>query len=654
MSLRYLTLTGTLLALALASPSPGAAEPNGAAGPASAHADAGVSQADLDALAYYLSSGQTAKYEAELARLQQLYPGWTPPALDGGGGDIQALWDLLAAGDHAGLDAAMARRRQAEPGWQPPGDLVREFQAAVAAERLVNASQTRQWATVVRIAAENPGLLTCERVDAVWRTAEAEAALDRQTAAETRYRTVIETCADAQIRLATIQKAKATLGLAVAEQLIAVEKARTEAPGDRAEEAPALAAVERDIAMGRLAAAAAGGEQLPAADLARLEEMARTERNAALATNLGWYAYNAGRPEPAATWFENALAWQPSTSSALGLVLARRDTGDLEGAERLAVKWQARAPRVREVLIGLVLDRLGGDGVITSERLTRYGEVAETAESAVLADALAWRAYEAGAFSDAAAWFERSLAWAPSAKAAEGLVLALRQAGEPEAANRALSEAVATYPELGDRITSGGLTPAIAAAAAERDYEACVRAGLSLRRADRLAPGDAQQFGWCLLALDRPTEALLAFDTVLAALGGEGATEVEAAETAREARLGRAYAQLGLGQATAVAAQLARGELSGEADPELRALVLAQFARDAANNGEYATALAVLAERRALATPSRDLRALEGWTYYHLNDNAAAERIFSRLNAEFSTEETRHALSVVRRYTHGR
>jgi hypothetical protein len=103
-----------------------------------------------------------------------------------------------------------------------------------------------------------------------------------------------------------------------------------------------------------------------------------------------------------------------------------------------------------------------------------------------------------------------------------------------------------------------------------------------------------------------------------------------------------------------VAAQLARGELSGEADPELRALVLAQFARDAANNGEYATALAVLAERRALATPSRDLRALEGWTYYHLNDNAAAERIFSRLNAEFSTEETRHALSVVRRYTHGR
>ena len=661
MWLRSLTIiAGTLLAAAIAlGPAASLADPaaNASAAPAQGPAD-GVSRADLDALRYYRSSGQTDKYEAELRRLQRLHPDWTPPAMgdpgSGGGSDIQPLWDMLGAGRYAELEAAIAIRRQNSPGWQPPAKLMAELDTAVAAERLVNASNSQQWDTVVRIAGDNPALLTCARVDAVWRTAEAEAERGARAAAEARYRAVVETCPERQVRLATVQKAKAALGLSAAERLIALERARGDTLQPDAADAAAIAEIERDLAQGRLAVAAAEGRALPADELARLHARARRERDAALAVNLGWYDYNAGRPDAASAWFDLAMGWEPSASAALGLVLARRDSGQAAAAERLAADWQARAPRVREVYVGMIVSRLNADPAPGPEQLARYARIAETARSADLANAFGWRAYADGAYEAAADWFARSLTWAPSRKAAEGRVLALRQAGRTEEAAAAFADAVERYPELAESLPQGGLSPALAAAVEADDYGACARAGIALRATGSLAGADAQQFGWCLLALDRPAEALRAFETAARGAQAPGQPAADAAKLAADARIGQAYALLGLGQSLDVAGQLASGSISDPQSRELRALVLAQFARDALRNGHYRTTLAVLAERRAFAPPSRALRELEGWAYYHLNDNAAAERIFNQLNAEFSTEETRHALSVVRKFTYRR
>lgn len=660
MRLRRLTLTCTLFAAATLAPVSGLADTPTAAsgGSVSVGSTGGVSQADLDALRYYRSSGQSAKYDAELRRLQRLHPGWTPPAMSdtggGGGSDVQALWDLLGAGRYAELEAAIAERRQRSPGWAPPAKLTAELEAAIAAERLVNASEGQQWQTVVRIADANPALLTCQRVDLAWRTAEAEAELGARAAAEGRYRGIVETCPDRRIRLATVQKAKAALGLTVAERLIALERGRPDSGQTAPEDAEALAEIERGLARGRLAAAAAQGRALPADELARLQEQARREQDAALATNLGWYDYNAGRPGKAATWFGRAQSWQPSAEAVLGLILAKRDTGDWAEAERLGAAWQARGQRIREVYTGMILTRLTSGPEASAQDFARYAAFAETARSADLADALGWRAYADGAYTEAADWFAQSLAWGPSRKAAEGRVLALRQAGQADAADAALDAALADYPDLAEALPRGGLSPALAEAVAADDYGACVRAGRSLQQREALSGADAQQLGWCLLALERPAEALRAFDRALSAAEPDTNTPEEAARLTSDARLGRAYAQLGLGQSLAVAGQLARGQIADPKSREIRATVLAQFAVDALRNERYRTALAVLAERRTLTPPTRDLRALEGWALYHLHDNAAAERIFNQLNAEFSTEETRHALRVVRTNTYRR
>ncbi len=653
-------ITGALFAaVTTLTPAASLAEPAAiaSAAPAQEPAD-GVTRADLDALRYYRLSGQTDKYDAELRRLQRLHPDWTPPPISdlerGDGSDIQPLWDLLGAGRYVELEADIAVRRQNSPGWQPPAKLIAELETAVAAERLINASDSQQWETVVRIAGNNPDLLTCARVDSVWRTAEAEAQLGARAAAEARYRAVVESCPEAQVRLATVQKAKATLGLSTAERLIALERARGETAQPDAAEAAALAEIERDLAQGRLAAAAAEGRRLPAEELARLHDRAQRERDAALAVNLGWYDYNAGRPGAASTWFDRALGWEPSASAALGLVLALRDSGQTAAAEQVAADWQARAPRVREVYVGLILSRLNDDPAPEAGQLARYAQIAETVRSPDLANAFGWRTYADGAYEAAAEWFARSLAWAPSRNAAEGRILALRQAGRTNEAAAALADLTESYPELANALPQGGLSPSLAAAVEADDYGACVRAGLALREAGSLAGADAQQFGWCLLALGRPAEALRAFETAARAAQAPDTPASDAAQLAADARIGRAYALLGLGQSLDVARLLASGSVADPQRRDLRALVLAQFASDAMRNGHYRTTLALLAERRAFAPPSRGLRELEGWAYYRLNDNAAAERIFNQLNAEFSTEETRHALSVVRKFTYRR
>ncbi|MEQ9813782.1 MAG: hypothetical protein RLO50_13465 [Azospirillaceae bacterium] len=193
---------------------------------------------DLTALRYYIEIGDWSRVEAELRRLREEYPTWSPPPdLLGGEAapqvNVQEVWDLFGAGDYAGARARLAEIEEANPGFAPPEDLLRELNLAESRQRLVNASDLEQWQRVLDIATETPGLLTCARVDNVWRTADAYAELGQIDSAFMLWRTVVETCTNIDERIATLQKADAYVDVAQLDTLISLALTRSPGAEDR-------------------------------------------------------------------------------------------------------------------------------------------------------------------------------------------------------------------------------------------------------------------------------------------------------------------------------------------------------------------------------------------------------------------------------------
>ncbi|MDY6962585.1 MAG: hypothetical protein SV862_11905, partial [Pseudomonadota bacterium] len=184
------------------------------AGAAETQAEPAPAQVDETALRYFAAQGDTARLAAEIARLRQLYPNWTPPAdplavpqnVDR---QLEGMWALYAQGRYAQVRKAIAERQAAEPAWEPPADLLERLDIAEARSRLVNASQLKQYQTVIDLGATNPLLLNCSEVDVLWRVAEAFANTDRAQRAVDAYRYILTTCTDPAERLATLQKAAA-------------------------------------------------------------------------------------------------------------------------------------------------------------------------------------------------------------------------------------------------------------------------------------------------------------------------------------------------------------------------------------------------------------------------------------------------------------
>jgi hypothetical protein len=139
---------------------------------------------DESALRYFARTGDKRRLDAEIARLKALYPDWVPPA-DPSASEIfvdpelDAFWQLFSEGKYAEVRSGIAERRAREPDWVPPDALIELLDEADARIRLTNASNAKQWKTVIDTAAATPSLLTCGYVDVLWRVAEAFANTDR-------------------------------------------------------------------------------------------------------------------------------------------------------------------------------------------------------------------------------------------------------------------------------------------------------------------------------------------------------------------------------------------------------------------------------------------------------------------------------------------
>ncbi|MCS0504968.1 hypothetical protein [Ancylobacter mangrovi] len=379
---------------------------------------------DETALRYFASQGDTRRLEAEIARLRALYPEWSPPAdLFGPQTDteLERMWKLYADGKYSDVRSAIAARQAADPQWDPPADLLARLNEAEGRQRLINASDAQQWNTVLRIATEAPGLLTCANVDILWRVAEAFAKTDQTPRALDAYTYVLTNCNDTSERVATVQKAIPLLTDDQIQNLLKLE--RKDAQGK-----PEFAVLRDDLIRRRMGKAAENPEfTVPEDDITRMEELSKQSSAAGDPLLLGWYLFRHDEAKRALEWFKLALDRKGGPKAAEGYVLALNSLGRALEAEPIAYEWRDSAPENNKAYLDVVISLLTADPppVLDEIVLTRFSPVVMRDKYVPGAQALGWYAYNTGQIVTARSWFETALNWDPNDEpSAYGLALA--------------------------------------------------------------------------------------------------------------------------------------------------------------------------------------------------------------------------------------
>lgn len=626
------------------------------ADPTTAAADVAAAarvEVDESALRYYAGQNNTARVDAEIRRLRTLYPGWEPPAdlykPGGGRGPDQSLWDLYGQDRLDDLRAEITRRSLREPGWRPPAELMAKLERKEARARLIAASDAKNHADVLEFAKKDASLIDVADPDTLWRVAEAYAAAGEPDRAKDLYRLVLISDQPPQVRVATMQKALVVLPVDAVRDLMALGRKEADGRGE-------FDGLEIDLLRARVGRALSGTTETPPAvdELTPLVQSARLRKDAKDAELLGWYDYRAARFSAAHDWFKTSLAQGGEDKAALGAALSLRALGRFAEAETIAWERRAQNEEFLELFVEIIAADLTSEMPTpsTAERLHRFAEAVKTLQSGNGAQALGWYAYKAGQYPAAAAWFEAAMQWQPTAKTAEGHVLAVLASARRDDALRLLAAYQPTYPELAalarpTRVAAAGAPRAggsggggsnaatTGLAGAFRAHEAgdpktCLR-----RLGDAQGAEASLLRGWCLLELQRPQEAARAFERAMAM--GRG-------KTANDAAYGKSLAHLRVGESFAAVEAANTQPLSTKRRNEIGAVVLAQHAMSHFRAKNYVEALAMLDRRREIVPEPRDLMTLRGWSLVHMGRHAEAYQVFTLLDRQMSTRETRAGL----------
>jgi len=642
-------------------------------------ASSGSVQVDESALRYFAAQGDTRRLEAEIARLKALYPNWSPPTdlsapSTAGDPELDRIWKLLSEGQLSAARSAIAARRAAQPNWQAPKDLLDKLELAEAARRLVNASDNRQWTTVLDIATQTPALLTCDHVDSLWRVAEAFAKTDKSERARDAYRYILTHCSNRGERIATIQKASELLSDADLNDLLKLERTESDGKGE-------FASIRADLVRTRIGRAAQDPKTtIPAEDLTFFERIALEGSSAEDALVVGYYHYSHGDPTRSLEWFKRSIDRKGGARANEGYTLALIALKRFAEAEEVAASWRSMTPanaKAYLTAVSALLTQMPPPRVepLVLERATA---AVNEARDATGAQALGWYAYNTGQVRTAASWFTTSLQWQPDHEpAAFGLALT-RQRLRDRAGLRELvlkwrdrSERIADLlterrPVLPDAPAAPqprrvivetseseprAATPVVTKGAwLERTTETVIRRStaapcgpisspLQLRE---LAPGTALSQGWCLMRLKRPVEAAAAFEV---------AQQRGSDRIASEATYGRALALLEAGLTSEAAVAVTGGELSPQRRAEVTASLATQRALTAYRDGQYTKVLIHLDERARIVPEQNDLLMLRAWSYFHLGRYADAERIFKAVSKTAHSDEALRGLAVIRQRT---
>jgi tetratricopeptide (TPR) repeat protein len=631
---------------------------------------------DETALRYFATQGDTRRYEAELARLRALYPEWKPPTdltSQGQTGDpeLERMWKLFAEGKYGEVRAAIAQRGSADPNWRAPADLVAQLDTVEARQRLVNASNARQWEQVIRLGTETPAMLTCASVDALWRVAEAFVQTGKPERARDAYAYVLTNCTDAVERVGTMQKALATLPESLLGALLSQERQNE------------FASIRDELARRHIGKAADDPSQTAMADeIQRIEALANAATTPDDAILLGFYTLHHDDPTKAATWFQTALARKGGAKAAEGAVLALGATKKYAEAEALGAQWLEADAANRKAYLDVVTALLTQEPPPRLDRsvIERIVKTVGTDKYAPGAGALGWYAYNAGQIAPAGTWFETALSWDRGYEAAAYGLALVRERQRDQAGLRAL---VAEWGSRSQRIAEV-LNPRRERRAAPADraaetrpvqriepveepvarravpVERTSRSGVATNEAAVVAEAPrrsaaprprgggcgagnsgaaALQRGWCLLNLKRPVAAAQAF---------EAARRSGNAQIAADAAAGLTYAKIQQGLTSEADVAASSANLPPARRGELSALLLSERFYAQYDAKDYNSALITLSARARYAPETTDLMLMRGWAYFNLGRYDDASQVFEALYKANKSSEALSGLTAIR------
>ncbi|ETW10657.1 hypothetical protein ATO8_21071 [Roseivivax marinus] len=336
--------------------------------------------ADLEALRFYIGEDNEQAIRSEIRRLQLRYPDWTVPEdltnvrRSVPSETINTIYDQIATADYDGARRTIEQTSQAYPDWSPSAQMLETLALSEAQTRFTEAVDAEEHTTAIRIARSNPSLLRCERVNNAWLMAEQYQALDQNDAAIEVYRGTIRSCIDPDILVATLEKSAAVASLAqladlansareqvpgAAERLSTVEDrlragiqaegrmpssgARTSVPNGSAPQTsievesvptptapqaslrpsmrPQALAPRRTAPLTRAPAPSAGLSEAQRAadrgDWARCLALTANAQDGATLSQRGWCALNSNRPMEALSDFQNAASRAPTEQNRL-------------------------------------------------------------------------------------------------------------------------------------------------------------------------------------------------------------------------------------------------------------------------------------------------------------------------------------------------
>ena len=631
---------------------------------------------DESALRYFAARGDTARLNAEIARLRALYPTWTPPenplAVPVNADKLlEEMWALYSQSRYADVRAAIAKRQQQEPQWVPPADLIDRLDVAEKRAALVAASNAGRSEDVVKIGAETPSLLTCSDADVLWRVAEAFVKTERIQRAKDAYGYMLDNCSNAPVRVATVQKASTMLGYADMQDLIARE--RTGADGVKEFETIRPDLARRFVGEGDEDAAIT----VAPAYLKIVEKLVADEGLASDALLLGWYHLRRDQNAAAEPFFRKARSVEDSASASQGLALILLARKMPVEAEDVMHAWRTSSDQAMQTYLAATANLLALDPApkLDAKVLGRIAAVTLEEKHPETGEQFGWFALAMDQPETAEQWFSQVLKWkADYEPAAYGLGVARLRLEDRDglaAVKQAWGERSERIARLGERDTSEDAAPlrrekgartvrterrmlqdeAQVEDVAVRPQRVARTARQAARVADcrstrnpaGLSPASALSLGWCLMEINRPMEAAQAFE---AALAGEGRTRSDAA-------YGQSLAYLRAGLTNDAAVAATRAKLDPTRVSELQTAILGDRAVSSFRAARYRETLVYLDQRSQYRAEPTDLMVLRAYSYKNLGMRADASRLFEAL-AETGRQDAIRALAELRRERDGR
>jgi tetratricopeptide (TPR) repeat protein len=362
--------------------------------------------------------------------------------------------------------------------------------------------------------------------------------------------------------------------------------------------------------------------------LTRMAQETAENRDPAAAQQFGWYARDLNQHQTAAQWFTTALQWKPDDEpSAYGLVLTRNLLGDQTGVREIQQLWAGRSTRIANL------------GETASETAQNRRIPAPT--DAPLGTASGTQQTPVSAYSPpvAPANTIAGPAVAPVLAPDAGTLPVTERIAPVEPANtaREASSIQEAYTRTRNvAVESRPSRPTNSAAQVE---------GLPQRRNcsttdnySKLTGEAALARAWCLNDMNRPMEAIAAF---------ERAMQTGGAAVQREAAWGQSLAYLSRNMVDDAALSASKAAQDPKRTHQLEVEILTQRALGFYEQKRYNEALLALDQRSRIATERVDLMAIRGYSYLNLKRVNDAERVFKAMAAVGSKEGYR-ALAIIR------